>query len=95
MFRHDACGPIGLYVDFLQTAIVGQGVVMEGVQELVNRLKEHFRVEKDADLARVLGVDKRTVSAWRSRGNVPRRYVPILEGENHQSVLTPPLRWGE
>jgi len=68
---------------------------MENVEETVDRLKEHFRAEKDADLARILGVDKRTVSAWRSRGNVPRRYVQILEGENHQTVLTPPLRWGE
>lgn len=68
---------------------------MESAGEFVDRLKAHFRAETDSDLARILAVDKRTVSAWRARGSVPPRYVKMLEGDSHSSVLTPPLRWGE
>ena len=68
---------------------------MDEVERIVDRLKEHFRAEKDTDLARILGVDKRTVSSWRARGSVPRRYVELLEGRNHQTILTPPMWWGE
>lgn len=61
----------------------------------LEQLKAHFGVDKDVDLARKLMIDKRTVSAWRARGSVPARYRSIAEGADPQSVMTPPLRWGE
>lgn len=67
---------------------------MASAGEIVDRLKEQLRAETDSDLARILAVDKRTVSAWRSRGSVPERYLQMLSGDSHQSIATPPLRWG-
>lgn len=61
----------------------------------LEQLKTHFGVDKDVELARKLMVDKRTVSAWRTRGSVPARYRSIAEGGDPQSVMTPPMRWDE
>lgn len=68
---------------------------MSDVEAQLEKLKEHFGVEKDVDLARKLMIDKRTVSAWRARGAVPARYQGIAQGDDPQSVMTPPARWGE
>lgn len=57
-------------------------------------MKRRLKADTDADLARKLAVDKRTVSAWRARGGVPDRYLSIIEGADPQTVNTPPLRWG-
>lgn len=69
--------------------------MMSDADAKLDQLKAHFGVEKDADLARKLMVDKRTVSAWRSRGSVPTRYWSIVEGGDPQSITTPPMRWDE
>lgn len=65
------------------------------VEAQLEKLKEHFGVEKDVDLARKLMIDKRTVSAWRARGAVPARYQSIAQGGDAQSLMTPAARWGE
>jgi hypothetical protein len=67
---------------------------MADPESTIEALKLKLNAASDADLARKLAVDKRTVSAWRARGSVPDRYIAILEGQSHQSIMTPPLRWG-
>ena len=37
---------------------------------IVNRLKEHYQVKSDTDLARLLGVAQTTISSWKSRNTV-------------------------
>lgn len=61
---------------------------------LIDQLKKRLGAETDVDLARKLAIDKSTISSWRSRDSLPERYVRILQGEDHQTVLTPPLKWG-
>ncbi|WP_022705306.1 helix-turn-helix domain-containing protein [Pseudorhodobacter ferrugineus] len=68
---------------------------MDKTANLIDELKKKLGVETDVDLARALTVDKSTVSSWRNRGNVPERYLAILKGESHQTVLTPPIKWGQ
>lgn len=69
---------------------------MDGADHIVDELKKKLRAGSDAELARKLTVDKRTVSAWRARGAVPARYRQILDGNiGHASIATPPLNWGE
>lgn len=69
---------------------------MGEVDETINALKQLLNADSDSDLARKLAVDKRTVSAWRSRGNVPERFMSILRGESHHRFHgTPPVKWGD
>jgi hypothetical protein len=67
---------------------------MADPESTIEALKLKMGAANDADLARKLAVDKRTVSAWRARGSVPDRYTAILEGDSHQAIMTPPLKWG-
>lgn len=67
---------------------------MADPESTIEALKLKLNATNDADLARKLAVDKRTVSAWRARGSVPDRYTAILDGASHQAVMTPPLKWG-
>lgn len=67
---------------------------MADAEATILALRRKLGAASDADLARMLLVDKRTVSAWRSRGSVPDRYTAILEGESHQTIMTPPIKWG-
>lgn len=67
---------------------------MSDIEETIEALKLRLKAVTDSDLARKLAVDKRTVSAWRARGAVPERYLSITAGADHQTVNTPPLRWG-
>lgn len=68
---------------------------LEEVERTIERLREHFRAETDADLARRLRIDKSTVSSWRARGRVPDRFLKMLEGASHQAVGAAPLHWGD
>lgn len=68
---------------------------MADSQSTIEALKLKMNASSDADLARKLAVDKRTVSAWRTRGGVPERYTAILDGGTHQTIMTPPLKWGQ
>jgi hypothetical protein len=68
---------------------------MSNSEVTIDALKARLKADTDTDLARKLAIDKRTVSAWRARGTVPNRYLDIIEGADHQTIATPPLRWGE
>ena len=68
---------------------------MDETTNLIDQLKKRLGAETDVDLARKLAIDKSTVSSWRSRDNLPDRYLRILHGEDKQSVATPPLKWGQ
>lgn len=67
---------------------------MTDAEATIEALKVKMNAATDVDLARKLAVDKRTVSAWRARGSVPDRYTAILTGDSHQTIMTPPLKWG-
>lgn len=67
---------------------------MGEVDETISALKLRLNAESDSDLARRLGLDKRTISAWRSRGSVPQRYREIAQGEHPAPIWTPPVKWG-
>ena len=42
------------------------------VQTYIERLKKHFRVTSDDELARKLEIGKSTIATWRRRGAVPK-----------------------
>ncbi|TWD57477.1 bacteriophage CI repressor-like protein [Agrobacterium vitis] len=44
------------------------------VQTYIERLKKHFGVTSDDDLARKLEIGKSTIATWRRRGAVPRDF---------------------
>lgn len=69
---------------------------MEDVGSLIEVLKRRLGVTTDVELAKRLAVDKSTVSSWRSRNTLPKRYLGILTGEDaQQTIATPPIRWAE
>lgn len=47
--------------------------------ETIAALRSLVGAHNDADLAGKLGVDKRTVSAWRARQRVPARFAKMLD----------------
>ncbi len=67
----------------------------ENVEEAITALKVRLAVESDADLARRLRVSKSTISSWRARNSVPRRFLGVIAGDDHQFMLAPPLKGGE
>ncbi len=77
----------------MQTELRRQQVSM--ADEIVEQLKQKLDASTDSELARKLGVDRRTVSGWRSRGSVPKRYLGILEGVSKNAYSAPPSVWGE
>ena len=64
-------------------------------KESIEALKKCMGAQTDAELARKLRIDKSTVSSWKSRDSVPQRFLNILDGQSHQVIATPPIRWGE
>jgi hypothetical protein len=61
--------------------------------EAVEELKKLLRAGNDAELARALKLDKRTVSAWRARKRVPQRYIEMLNGQSSAAVAVGPVYW--
>jgi len=51
---------------------------MAGVDATIGDLRRAVHAQNDADLARKLGIDKSAISGWRARGNVPRRFLKML-----------------
>jgi len=49
------------------------------VDEVISGLRDLYSVQTDAELARSLKIDKSTVSSWRSRKSVPRRFQRLLD----------------
>lgn len=66
-----------------------------GVETTISGLKAKFGVNTDTELARRLGVDKRTVSAWKIRGSVPERVQRILAGETRVALQVAPQKWDD
>lgn len=49
------------------------------VEATIGQLRTLFAVSTDGELARQLHLDKSTVSNWRRRGQVPKRFASLLE----------------
>ena len=62
---------------------------------ILEQLKLKLNASTDSELARKLGVDRRTVSGWRARGSVPKRYLGIIDGASKNAYSAPPEIWGE
>lgn len=50
----------------------------QDVEEVIRKLIEKFGASNESHLAEMIGVHRSTISAWRSRGRVPDRYVSLL-----------------
>lgn len=55
-------------------------------EEIIDLLKKRFRLESDTDLAARLRLSRSAIANWRNRGEVPKRYVEVAEGEPNRSV---------
>ena len=64
-------------------------------ESILEQLKLKLDASTDSELARKLGVDRRTVSGWRTRGSVPKRYLGIIDGASKNAYSAPPDVWGE
>ena len=57
-----------------------QGVATQSsVDQAISRLYELVNAKTNADLARKLGIDQSTISSWKARGRVPKRFVDFLD----------------
>lgn len=65
------------------------------IAQYIEALKAQVGAETDSDLARLLSVDKRTVSAWRSRKSVPERFLAMLHGKSRSETGTPAMQMSE
>lgn len=65
------------------------------IDEQIEQLKTAVSAASDSELARKLQIDRRTVSGWRSRNSIPKRYLSILDGQSKDFVGCAPLHWGE
>lgn len=61
----------------------------EMISKYIDDLKKHVGAKTDTELARLLSLDKRTVSAWRSRKSVPQRFLNLLSGKGEATDLVP------
>ncbi|MBD3657102.1 helix-turn-helix domain-containing protein [Marinobacter sp.] len=64
-----------------------------GVKAVLSRMKKLFSVEKDAELARALGISPQTLSSWRQRSAVP--YALCVEYAKSQGASLDWLLYGE
>lgn len=64
-------------------------------EDVLEQLKLKLDATTDSELARKLGVDRRTVSGWRARGSVPKQYLGIIDGASKNAYSAPPAIWGE
>lgn len=67
----------------------------ENPLEIIDALKAQLGAKTDADLARKLAIDKSTISSWKARGSVPRRFQAILSGASPSFFAISPMGWGE
>jgi hypothetical protein len=64
------------------------------IESTLERLRNHFDVQSDAELARALKVGHSTISTWKARGRVPDRVMRILEGQSPLALGVGPVYWG-
>lgn len=63
-------------------------------EEKIDTLKRMLNAKSDAELARKLGIDKRTVSSWKIRGKIPERFELMIEGKaGSHAYGTAPAYW--
>ena len=61
------------------------------VEQTITQLREVVGAKTNAELSRKLGIDQSTISAWRARGRVPKRFVDFLD----EDVEAKPQIWAE
>lgn len=67
----------------------------EQTDDLIQAIKITFAVETDEELAKALQIGRSTISSWRLRGSVPKRYLMRKPGDPQSVVNFPPLEWGQ
>lgn len=77
----------------MQSECNRQGATM--IEGILEQLKLKLDASTDSELARKLGVDRRTVSGWRTRGKVPKRNLGIIDGASKNAYSAPPEIRGE
>lgn len=65
------------------------------VEETINALKKKFRVATDQGLAERLAVGRSTITSWRRRGNVPKRYVHLVDPKSERPFDLPLQQWSD
>lgn len=63
------------------------------VKRTIEALKSRYRVKTDSELAQIMGIDKSTISSWKTRNKVPSRIKEILESDM-VAVQSSPVDWG-
>jgi transcriptional regulator with XRE-family HTH domain len=66
---------------------------MPSVSDVLERIKVLKNIKKDADLAKMLGVEPNTVTTWRKRGSLP--YEKIIAFCEREKVSLDALFMGE
>ena len=69
--------------------------MQNSVDVTIAELRVSSGAKSNAELARRLGIDQSTISAWRARGRVPERFVNLLENSAIGAEPQPPQVWGE
>ena len=69
--------------------------MQSSVDATIAGLRGAVSAKTDAELARMLGVDQSTISAWRARGRVPERFVKMVDGAAKAPSSEAPQVWGE
>lgn len=62
--------------------------------DLIAALRDRFGVDTDTALANALNLDKRAISAWRSRDVVPTKYRVMLDKGKVDAWKGVPTAWG-
>ena len=59
------------------------------VDSTIADLRRAVNASNDSDLARTLGIDKSTISGWRSRGSVPQKFMKFLQSSSSTAASGP------
>ena len=63
------------------------------VEEAITGLKKKFSVTTDQGLAERLAVGRSTITSWRRRGSVPKRYVHMINPKSEKPFDLPLDQW--
>lgn len=69
--------------------------MQNSIDATIAELRSASGVSSNAELARRLGIEQSTISAWRARGRVPERYVNLLQKPTSENAAKPPQIRGE
>lgn len=79
------------YVAHCATSI-GDGMEVE---EAIAALKRKFRASTDQKLAERLAVGRSTITSWRRRGSIPKRYVHMINPTSERPFDLPLEQWSD